>query len=103
MQRLIAIGAGVAVIVLIAATYVATMMGGTDEIFAECSGSQVGGGAVGGPFTLIDETGATADGPADMDDIVDRAKEVEANFATSHPTAERVVREVIDLLVRMGI
>ena len=52
---------------------------------------------------VIDETGATADGPADMDDIVDRAKEVEANFATSHPTAERVVREVIDLLVRMGI
>ena len=52
---------------------------------------------------VIDESDATIDGVVDIDDVVDRAKEVEANFATSHPTAERVVREVIDLLVRMGI
>jgi hypothetical protein len=52
---------------------------------------------------VIDDADATVDGAVDIDDIVDRAKEVEANFATSHPTAERVVREVIDLLVRMGI
>lgn len=59
MQRLIAIGAGAGVIILIAATYVVTMMGGREDAFASCSGSQVAGGAVGGPFTLIDETGAT--------------------------------------------
>lgn len=29
------------------------------DIFAECRGSQVGGGAIGGPFTLIDKTGKT--------------------------------------------
>jgi hypothetical protein len=52
---------------------------------------------------VIDETDVTIGGAVDMDDVVERAKELEANFATSHPTAERVVREVIDLLVRMGI
>ena len=35
--------------------------------------------------------------------IVSRAKVLEANFATDHPTAERFMREVIDGLVRMGI
>lgn len=39
----------------------------------------------------------------DMEDVVDRAKQLEASFATDHPTAARVVREAIDLLVRMGI
>ena len=36
-------------------------------------------------------------------DLLDRAKELEANFATEHPAAERFVREVIDALARMGI
>ena len=40
---------------------------------------------------------------ADASSIVSRAKELEANFATDHPTAERFMREVIDTLVRMGI
>ena len=35
--------------------------------------------------------------------IVERAKELETNFATGHPAAEGFMREVIDLLVRMGI
>ena len=35
--------------------------------------------------------------------IVSRAKVLEANFATDYPTAERFMREVIDVLVRMGI
>lgn len=46
---------------------------------------------------------AGSDGLVDMDDVVDRAKELEASFATDHPTAVRVLREVVDLLVRMGI
>ena len=53
--------------------------------------------------SVVDEADATVDGVVDIDDVVDRAKEIEANFATSHPTAERVIREVVDLLVRMGI
>jgi len=58
MQRLIAFGSGIAVIILVVATYIATMMGGSDDIFAECTGSQ-SAGAVGGPFTLVDENGQT--------------------------------------------
>lgn len=30
-----------------------------DDVFADCRGGQVGGGAIGGPFTLVDETGRT--------------------------------------------
>ena len=44
-----------------------------------------------------------AESLVDMEDVVDRAKEIEASFATDHPTAVRVLREVVDLLVRMGI
>ena len=40
---------------------------------------------------------------ADTDVVLERAKLLEANFATSHPTAEGFLREVIDILVRMGI
>lgn len=50
----------------------------------------------------IDDT-AGVDAVVDMEDVVDRAKELEASFATEHPTVARVVREAIDLLVRMGI
>ena len=39
----------------------------------------------------------------DMSALIDRAKEMEAGFATRHPAAERFMREVIDALVRMGI
>jgi len=35
--------------------------------------------------------------------LLERAKSLEADLATSHPTAERWMREVIDALVRMGI
>ena len=35
--------------------------------------------------------------------VLTRAKALEANFATEHPAAERFMREVIDVLVRMGI
>lgn len=40
---------------------------------------------------------------ADTSRIVERAKALEANFATEYPAAERFMREVIDALVRMGI
>ena len=39
----------------------------------------------------------------DVNALIDRAKEMEAGFATRHPAAERFMREVIDALVRMGI
>ena len=39
----------------------------------------------------------------DVTALIDRAKEMEAGFATKYPAAERFMREVIDALVRMGI
>ncbi len=39
----------------------------------------------------------------DVNALIDRAKEIEADFATKYPAAERFMREVIDALVRMGI
>lgn len=49
------------------------------------------------------EIKGVTDENADIDAVLEQAKKLEASFATNHPTAERVVREFIDLLVRMGI
>ncbi len=52
----------------IAAGVVAALLGGSawfvysqrsDDVFAQCRGGQVGGGDIGGAFTLVDEAGAT--------------------------------------------
>lgn len=51
---------------------------------------------------IHDLIGAETD-QAESDSVLSRANLLEANFATEHPTAERIVREVIDTLVRMGI
>ena len=52
---------------------------------------------------LDDEIHGVIENDADVNALVDRAKELEAGFATKHPAAERFMREVIDVLVRMGI
>ena len=52
---------------------------------------------------LDDEIHGVIEDDADVNALVDRAKELEAEFATKHPAAERFMREVIDTLVRMGI
>lgn len=39
----------------------------------------------------------------DVSVLIDRAKEMEAGFATRYPAAERFMREVIDALAKMGI
>jgi hypothetical protein len=41
--------------------------------------------------------------PADEDTLSDSARELESRFAASHPTAERLAREIADLLTKMGI
>ena len=41
--------------------------------------------------------------PADADTLSDSARELESRFAASHPTAERLAREIADLLTKMGI
>jgi hypothetical protein len=40
---------------------------------------------------------------AEAGSVLKRAKELEANFAIEHPTAERFMREVIEALARMGV
>jgi hypothetical protein len=35
--------------------------------------------------------------------VTERAKLLEAQFAISHPTAERFIREVIDTLAKIGV
>jgi len=60
MTRLIAIAATAAVILLLGVTYYMTTQRDDDQ-FAQCRASSVAGGAgqIGGPFTLVDETGKT--------------------------------------------
>ncbi len=36
-------------------------------------------------------------------DVVDQARRLESQFAAEHPTAERVLREIIDTLGKIGI
>jgi hypothetical protein len=52
---------------------------------------------------LDDDIENVVEEDGDLNEVIERAKQVEASFATNYPTAERFVREVIDLLVRMGI
>ncbi|SEJ09116.1 protein SCO1/2 [Pseudooceanicola nitratireducens] len=61
MTRIIAILSAILVIALCGAIYVVTMGRGADDRFAQCRASAVAGGAgqIGGPFTLVDETGQT--------------------------------------------
>lgn len=44
-----------------------------------------------------------AQGQSETDSVLQKARELETNFATEHPAIERFMREVIDALVRMGI
>jgi len=48
---------------------------------------------------LLEQEGESAE----TDSVLEKARELETNFATEHPTIERFMREVIDVLVRMGI
>lgn len=59
MSKVLAITAGAAVVALLGGTYAATQIGRSDDIFADCRASQSAGGAIGGPFELIDENGLT--------------------------------------------
>jgi hypothetical protein len=39
----------------------------------------------------------------DVDSLLDRARELETRFATDHPTLERIARELVDTLAKMGV
>lgn len=39
----------------------------------------------------------------ESDSPIERARKLESRFATDHPVAERITRELADLLAKMGI
>lgn len=60
MTRIFALAATTAAIALVAGTYLVATWGKKDDPFAHCRASQVAGaGELGGPFTLVSETGET--------------------------------------------
>lgn len=60
MQKTIAIAATVAVAALLGGSYAFSVMNpSSDDMFAQCRATAVGGADIGGPFELVDETGRT--------------------------------------------
>lgn len=43
------------------------------------------------------------DGDADVPSLLDRARELEADFAVRHPTLERIARDLADAIAKMGV
>ena len=43
------------------------------------------------------------DAPVEKASVLGRARAIEADFETEHPTAVRIISEVIETLARMGI
>jgi ABC-type transporter Mla subunit MlaD len=48
----------------------------------------------------LTESGAPSE---EYEGVIDQAKSVQARFALEHPVAERFLREIVDLLSRVGI
>jgi hypothetical protein len=40
---------------------------------------------------------------ADVDSLLNRARELETRFAAEHPTLERIARDLADTIAKMGI
>lgn len=59
MSKAIAITATAAIVAMIGGTAAFIQMNKSDDQFAQCRASSVGGGAIGGPFTLVNGQGET--------------------------------------------
>lgn len=59
MTKTYAALAAASVVGLLAGTALYVFLAQDDDVFAQCRGGQVGGGDIGGPFSLVDPTGAT--------------------------------------------
>lgn len=59
MNKVFAGAAALSLIAVLAGTAWYVVANRTDDPFAQCRAGQVAGGAIGGPFELVDETGAT--------------------------------------------
>lgn len=58
MTKLYAGVAALAVVALLGGTFLATQLGQSDDLFAECRAGAIGGGAIGGPLSLVNGEGA---------------------------------------------
>lgn len=104
MIRVFAVMGVVATVALIAAVYMMTLAPGEDDRFAQCRQSQIAGGVteIGGPFTLVTETGETV---TDQE-IIDRPTLIYFGFTNcdtvcSIDAARNAV--VVDVLADQGI
>jgi protein SCO1/2 len=59
MTRVFAIAASAATLALLGGLFTYVQMNRTDDAFAQCRQSQVAGGDIGGPFTLVNTAGQT--------------------------------------------
>lgn len=59
MTKTYAALATAAVVGLLGGTALYIYLQRSNDVFADCRGGQVGGGDIGGPFTLVDQTGTT--------------------------------------------
>lgn len=104
MLRVFAIISVLGTIALIGAVYFLTLAPASDEQFAQCRASNVAGGVseIGGPFTLVSETGETVTD----EEIIDRPTLIYFGFTNcdsvcSIDAARNAV--VIDVLSEQGI
>jgi len=51
----------------------------------------------------IDDLLDAATESTDTMPVLDRAQQLETSFAATHPVAERFIREIIDVLVKIGV
>jgi hypothetical protein len=51
----------------------------------------------------IDDLLDTETEPTDAASVLERAQQLETSFAATHPVAERFIREIMDVLGKMGV
>jgi protein SCO1/2 len=103
MTRLYAGVAAAAVAAFLAGTAWVTLFRGSDDPYAQCRGTAIAGGAgsIGGPFTLVDRTGATVTDK----DVITRPSLVYFGYTFCPdvcPLDNARNVEVVDILEEMG-
>lgn len=102
MSRVYVLGAVVALAGLIGGPFLWQALQGSDDAFSQCRGGQVAGGDIGGPFTLVDETGTTVTDA----DVITRPSLVYFGYTYCPdvcPLDAARNAEAVDILEEMGL
>ena len=51
----------------------------------------------------LQRLGASGAAPQDYESVINQAQALETRFAADHPRAERFIREIMDMLAKVGI